>query len=86
MELELIEKFIKKYQDKPQDKRRKVEKTLSILETDPRHPGLHTHKVQGKLNIFECYIDDSYRVTFQYGEDCILLRNCCKHNAVLRRP
>jgi len=86
MELELTRTFIRKYRKKPPEQKEKLDKTLSLLETNPRHPGLHTHKVQGTPHIFECYMDDSYRVTFEYGENCILLRNNCKHKAVLRRP
>ncbi len=86
MEFEFTRTFVKKYKRKSPEQKEKVDKTLSLLETNPHHPSLHTHKVQGTLDIFECYIDVSHRVTFQYGENCILLRNNCKHNAVLRRP
>ena len=86
MELELTRKFERQYKRKSPDEREKLEKTLSLLESNPRHPGLHTHKVQGTVNIFECYIDDSYRVTFEFKESCILLRNHCEHKAVLRAP
>lgn len=86
MELELTRKFERQYRKKSPEKREKIEKTLSLLETNPRHPGLHTHKVQGTFDIFECYIDDSHRVTFEYGKNRIVLRNNCEHNAVLRAP
>ena len=76
--------FKKRYRKKNQKQRGKVKKTLSLLEKDPHYPGLHTHKVQGTLDIFECYVDDTLRVTFQYGDNCILLRNSCEHDAVLR--
>lgn len=86
MKLERTATFKKRYGKKNQKQREKVKKTLSLLATNPRHPSLHTHKVQGTLGIFECYIDDSYRVTFEYGQNCIVLRNTCEHNAVLRTP
>jgi len=84
MELEITRNFARKYKKKSPEKQEKVEKTLRLLETDPHYPGLHTHKVQGTYGIFECYVDDTLRVTFQYGDNCILLRNSCEHDAVLR--
>jgi len=64
----------------------------SILETvqrlgeDPRHPGLHTHKVKGQKGVFEAYVDGGNRVTFQYGDNCIVLRNHCNHDIIDRAP
>jgi len=55
------------------------------LATDPRHPGLQTHKVKGFPGVFEAYIDKANRLTFEYGEDSIWLRTHCNHD-VLRSP
>lgn len=57
------------------DKHTKVQKTLGFLETNPRHPGLHTHKYDGysgpnKEQVFEAYVENktpgAYRVFFYY--------------------
>lgn len=57
---------------------RQVRKTLGLLETDPRHPSLHTHKYDSIAGpdgeeVFEAYAQNNtpsaYRVFFIYGPD-----------------
>jgi mRNA-degrading endonuclease YafQ of YafQ-DinJ toxin-antitoxin module len=83
---EFTSKFIRQYDRKTSDERERVEKALELLATNPRHPGLHSHKIQGAFGIFECYIDDSHRVTYEYSKNCIVLRNNCSHNIIDRNP
>jgi mRNA-degrading endonuclease YafQ of YafQ-DinJ toxin-antitoxin module len=86
MPFRLTNRFEKKYLNKTVSEQDKVDETLDTLEQNPKHPGLHTHRVQGTKRIWECYMDDSLRITFEYGKRCIILRNNCKHNIVLRNP
>jgi len=53
-----------------------IRKTLGLLETNPRHPGLHTHKYHslegpGGEDFLEAYAEQStpaaYRVFWYYG-------------------
>lgn len=53
-----------------------VRKSLGYLETNPRHPGLNTHKYSalkgpGGENIFEAYAENNtpaaYRIFWHYG-------------------
>lgn len=57
---------------------RQVRKTLGLLETDPRHPSLQTHKYRSLKGpngeeIFEAYAQQhtpaAFRVFFLYGPD-----------------
>jgi hypothetical protein len=57
---------------------KQVRKTLALLETNPRHPSLQTHKFrsfQGPNGeeVFEAYVQNqtpgAYRVFFHYGPD-----------------
>jgi hypothetical protein len=57
---------------------KQVRKTLALLETNPRHPSLQTHKFrsfQGANGeeVFEAYVQNqtpgAYRVFFHYGPD-----------------
>ena len=59
-------------------KLKKVRKTLGLLETNPRHPGLHTHLYSGfegpkKEKVFEAYVENNtpaaWRVFFYYVEE-----------------
>jgi len=54
---------------------RAVKKALAHLERDPRHPGLHTHKLKGELcphdgDVWQAYAENkrpgAYRITFCY--------------------
>lgn len=58
---------------------------LTRLAENPRHPGLHTHRVQGTRDVWEAYVDDANRVTFQYSDGNLVLRTHCNHN-ILRTP
>jgi hypothetical protein len=61
-----------------------VRKALGLLETNPRHPGLQTHKLQGMTcphgnDLFEAYAENNrpgaYRITFCYppGEQNVIV-------------
>ena len=79
--------FDRRFGRKTPAQRAKVEATLRLLAEDPRHPGLHTHKVEGYGGVFESYVDDSMRVTWEWEQGGgILLRNTCQHDPVLRNP
>lgn len=57
-------------------KHRKVQKTLGLLETNPRHPSLQTHKYisltgPNQEEVFEAYVENrtpaAFRVFWYYG-------------------
>lgn len=45
-----------------------------------------TNKIRGQDNIFEASITMDIRMTWQYTEDGILLRNIGKHDKTLKNP
>ena len=58
------------------DKLRKVYKTLGLLQTNPKHPSLHTHEYRslkgpGNEKVFEAYVENktpaAFRVFWFYG-------------------
>lgn len=56
------------------------------LGDNPRHPSLRTKGIQGRRGEFESYVDRSNRVTWEWGDDCIVLLNHCNHDIVGRQP
>jgi len=86
MKYDVTNNFKRRYNKKGRAARESIENTIRLLVDNIGHPGLHTHKVKSTKNIFEAYIDDSTRLTFEYGEDKLILRNNCTHSAVLRKP
>jgi hypothetical protein len=59
---------------------------IDQLAADWRHPGLHTHRVQGTDGVYEAYIDQSNRLTFHWDGRVIVLRNHCNHDILNRNP
>ncbi len=66
---------------------------LAFLEADPRHRSLNAHEVKGAFGdfggkIFEAYVTDKYRMTWEYGpsKGAITLRNVDNHDECLRNP
>ena len=86
MPVELTERFIRQYGRLPPAIRRKVDKSLRLLESDFRHPGLRSHPVQGAPGIFEAYVDIKYRMTFERRSDSFILRNVDNHDECLNNP
>ena len=86
MKYDVTNNFKRRYKKKDPTARESIENTIRLLVENIRYPGLHTHKVKRTKDIFEAYIDDSTRLTFEYGEDKLILRNNCTHSAVLRKP
>ena len=61
-----------------ESKFRKVQKTFGLLETNPRHPGLRSHKYESlsgpnKDEIWESYVENNtpaaFRLFWFYGPD-----------------
>jgi hypothetical protein len=61
-----------------------IARCVGLLAENPRHPGLHTHRVQGAPGVWEAYVDDANRVTFHYDGPRIVLRNNCSHDILNR--
>lgn len=66
---------------------------LEFLESNPRHPSLQTHAIKHAMGdfggpIFEAYLNDKYRLTWEYGpqKNEITLRNVDNHDDCLKRP
>ncbi|MEW6572189.1 MAG: hypothetical protein AB1374_00925 [Bacillota bacterium] len=66
--------------------KRALKKKLELMMENPRHPSLRTKKIQGQDDIFEASVTMDIRITWQYTEDGILLRNIGEHDKTLRNP
>lgn len=80
MPIQFTEQFVKQYGRLPVSVQRKVDKSLSLLEKDFRHPGLRSHTVEGAEGIFEAYVDARYRMTFERRGNAFVLRNVDNHD------
>ncbi|SCM78739.1 Cytotoxic translational repressor [uncultured Sporomusa sp.] len=59
---------------------------LALMIENPRHPSLRTKKIQGQEGIFEASVTMGIRMTWQYTDDGILLRNIGEHDKTLKNP
>lgn len=79
--------FLEGVEKPPDDVKKALKKKLGIMADDPRHPSLRTKKIKGHENIFEASITMSIiRMTWEYFEDGILLRNIGEHDKTLNKP
>lgn len=77
--------FKKRLAKKTPQQRGAILECIERLGRNSRHPGLHTHRVQGAKGVFEAYVDDANRVTFHWEDGAIVMRNHCNHD-VLKTP
>ncbi len=59
---------------------------LALMVENTRHPSLRTKKIKGQKKIFEASITMDIRLTWQYTDDGILLRNIGEHDRTLKKP
>jgi len=78
--------FLQSVKELPEDVKRTLKKKLDIIADNPSHPSLRTKKIKGRENLFEATITMSIRMTWEYFEDGILLRNIGEHDRTLKRP
>ncbi|MBI3333845.1 MAG: hypothetical protein HYZ93_07135 [Candidatus Omnitrophica bacterium] len=85
MKLLLTEPFRRRYNRLPAEVQDQVDRKLTLLLSNSRHPSLQVKKMQGVSGIWELRITHGYRLTFQIQGDLYLLRNVGPHD-VLRNP
>ena len=86
MIFEFGDHFKECYRDLPLDVRKKTDKALRLFELNPRHPSLHTEKIDFSRDIWSGRIDRNYRFTFQWIPGGIRLRNLGSHQDAYRKP
>lgn len=86
MNLYYSELFADKVKQLSPEERKVLKKKLELLIENPRHPSLCTKKIQGQERIFEASITMDIRMTWEYTEDGILIRNIGEHDKTLKNP
>jgi len=71
--------FQKDYAGLPKNIQKKVDKQLTFLSEDPRHPSLNLKKLVG-TELFEIRIDLKYRLTLRLMGEITELRRVGSHN------
>jgi hypothetical protein len=86
MPIEFTPRFTEQYDKLPNIIQQKVIKALKLLDVNFRHPGLRSHPVGAAPGVFEAYVDDKYRMTFERRGDVLIVRNVDNHAECLKNP
>jgi mRNA-degrading endonuclease RelE of RelBE toxin-antitoxin system len=86
MPIEFTNRFVRQYNRLSVTIQNKVDKALRLLDNDFRHPSLRSHPVERAPGIFEAYVDDKYRMTFERKGVTFILRNVDNHDDCLNNP
>ena len=86
MNVYYTELFEQKVKELPVEIKKVLRAKLDLMIENPRHPSLRVKKIHGQAAIFEASITMSIRLTWQYSEDGILLRNIGEHDQTLKKP
>jgi len=86
MPIKFTERFVRQYERLPKQIQKKVDKTINLLDTDFRHPGLHSHPIEGTREVYEAYVDAKYRLTFERCGNIFIMRNVDNHDEFLSNP
>jgi mRNA interferase RelE/StbE len=78
--------FLESINHLPIKVKKALKKKLDLLADNPKHPSLRTKKIKGSEGIFETSINMDIRMTWEFYEDGILLRNIGKHDKTLGNP
>lgn len=89
MKIDYSSRFIKSFKKLNQNDQIAFETQLKKFLYNPKppfHPSLRIKKVQGTNAIFEMTIKMGIRMTWQFNDDGILLRNIGEHDKTLKKP
>lgn len=86
MNIYFSDHFLKCVKHLSEDVRKVLKEKLELMTDDPAHPPLRTKRVKGHDQIFEASINMTIRMTWEYYEDGILLRNIGEHDKTLKKP
>lgn len=86
MKILAYERFRRSYQQLPLIIQRKVDRQLTQLADNIRHPSLQVKPIKGIKGLWEARVDLHYRMSFELLGKTIYLRVVGHHDDVLRRP
>lgn len=60
-------------------------RTVAQILEEPKNRGLNQHLLDRNARIWDVYISDAARITYQRDGDTIIFRNNCRHDIIDRR-
>jgi len=80
MEIERTESFKRDFKKLPDRIKRRVEKAIRLLVSNPRHPSLRAKIIDPRFRIWQARVTRSYRLYFTMEEDIITLHRIKRHD------
>jgi len=84
MNIYYTELFREKVKVLPVEIKKALKTKLELMVENPRPPSLRTKKIQGQEGSFEVSVTMGIRMTWQYTDDGVLLRNIGEHDKTLK--
>jgi len=84
MQIQYSKKFKDNLAKLPISAKKQTRNKLEIMYENLKHPSLRTKKIKGTKNIYESSVNMDTRITWQYVENGILLRNIGHHDRTLK--
>ncbi len=78
-ELIFTETFKKNYQHLSPGLQIRFDRKLELFLQDPKHPSLNIHRYHSREDVWEGYVNRSYRFTFSVTQAAITFRNIGPH-------
>jgi mRNA-degrading endonuclease YafQ of YafQ-DinJ toxin-antitoxin module len=74
------ESFARDFKRLPKDIREHAERAIRLLAENPHYPSLRTKKMQGPGDVWEASVSLSWRMTFHWRGDELILRRIGTHD------
>ena len=85
MPIRRTKRFNRAFFKLPMRVRKKVKRTLDLLDQDFHHPGLRARRLSGYRGIFYARVDLDHRITYERRGDLLILRNV-GHDETIKNP
>ena len=79
MSLRSTHKFKRSYKKLPEDVQRKTDQMLALLDENPHHPSLRTHKRKGEEGVWQARLTRDYRIFFLMDGETLTLLDVVAH-------
>ncbi len=76
----VLRTFQDDYRRLPRGIQKQFDKSIRLFEANPRHPSLRVKRMKGTQGIWEASVTLSYRFTFNWESDLIILRRIGTHD------
>lgn len=86
MRFQRTERFKRMYKKLDLSQQNNIKKALKLMVENINHPSLRVKRVQGANGVWEASATMDLRITFEWENDLIVLKNCGEHDATLKRP